>query len=260
MPPHLPCRRQRVPRFVQMLFLFLCVYGSVNGQDEFLVEAPEGVQVQRPKDPILFYLKRHLNVRRGLIKRTCELSEADIKNLDSFGEDWIKKELDKEAPKQDGVLNQGLALVFGGAPQPNGANESNKIMKIQSQLDKKLTEVLSPEQRGQFLEAIENSEKYECEANAQVLVSQMDKMFVLTEEQRESLEPKIATWLKGKSLYMQYYTQQKYLPNMPASIVEKVLTSEQLKRFNGMQKVERDRLSIDLQMFQHQPQLAEQDY
>lgn len=257
---HLPCWRQRAPMFVQMLLLFLCVYGSVKGQDEFGEEVPLGAQVQKPKDPILFFLKRHLNVRRGLIKRTCELSEADIKNLDSIGQDWIKKEIDKEAPKLDGVLNQGLALVFGGAPQPNGANDPNKIRKMQIQLDKKLSEALSPKQRGQFLEAIEESEKYECEANAQVLVSQMDKIFVLTEEQRESLEPKIAAWLKGKSLYMQYYTQQKYLPNMPVSIVEKVLTSEQLKRFNGIQKVERDRLSIDLQMFQHQPQLAEQDY
>lgn len=97
-----------------MLILFLCFYGSVNGQDEFGEEVPLGAQVQKPKDPILFYLKRHLNVRRGLIKRTCELSETDIKNLDSIGEDSIKKELGKEAPKLDGVLNQGIALVFGG--------------------------------------------------------------------------------------------------------------------------------------------------
>ena len=260
MHPHFPCWRQSAPLSVQILFLFLCIFGSANGQDEILVETPEGVQVQKPKDPTLFYLKRHLNVRRGLIKRTCELSETDIKNLDSIGEDWIKKELDKEAPKLDGVLNQGIALVFGGAPQPNGANDPNKIRKIQSQLDKKLTEVLSPKQRGQVLEAIEDSETYDREANAQVLVSQMDRIFVLTEEQRESLEPKIAAWLKGKSLYMQYYTQQNYLPDMPASIVEKILTSEQRKRFNGTQKVSMDRLSIDLQMFQHQPQLNEVDY
>jgi len=260
MQTHSPCWLRSTLLSGQLLLLSFCLYGSANGQDEFLQEVPEGQQVQKPNDPILYYLKRHLNVRRGLIKRTCELSEADIKNLDSIGEDWIKKELAKGAPKLDGMLNQGFKMVFGGPPGQNVANDPNKIRKMQSQLDNKITEVLSPEQRGQVLEAIENFEKFECEANAQVLVSQMDKLFVLTEEQRESLEPKIATWLKGKSLYMQYYTQQNYLPDFPASIVENVLTLEQRKRFKAIQKVSTDRLTIELQMFQHQPQLAEQDY
>jgi len=242
------------------LLLTFSLYGSLHGQDEFPALVLEAPQVQKPNDPILIYLKRHLNVRRGLIKRTCELSEADIKNLDSIGEDWIKKELVKASPKQDGILNQGVAMFFGGAPGQNPANDPNKIRKSQSQLDKKLTEGLSPEQRGHVLEAIEDSEKFECEANAQILVSQMDRMFVLTADQRDSLEPKIASWLKGKFLYMQYYTQQNFLPDIPASIVENVLTSEQRKRFKAIQKVSVDRLSIELQMFQHQPPLAEQDY
>ena len=257
-----------LPRFLrnslllgQMLLLSFCLYGSVHGQDALPEEAAlEGVQVQKPKDPILIYLKRHLNVRRGLIKRTYELSEVDIKNLDAIGEDWIKLELDK-GPKQDGIINQGVALFFGRAPRPIAANDPSKIRKIQSLLDEKLTAGLSPEQRGLVLEAIEDSEKFECEANAQVLVSQIDKMFVLTADQRESLEPKIASWLKGKFLYMQYYTQQNnYLPDIPESIFENTLTLEQRKRFKAIRKIAMDRLSIDLQMFQHQPPLAEQDY
>ena len=257
-----------LPRFLpnsrllgQMLLLSFCLYGSVHGQDALPEEAvPEGVQVQKPKDPILIYLKRHLNVRRGLVKRTCELNEVDINNLDAIGEDWIKLELDKGAAKQDGIVNQGVALFFGGAPRPIAANDPTRIRKIQSLLDKKLMEGLSPEQRGLVLEAIEDSEKFECEANAQVLVSQMDKMFSLTVDQRESLEPKIASWLTGKSLYMQYYTQQNYLPDIPASIVEKVFTAEQRKRFKAIQKVSVDRLSTELQTLQHQPPLDEQDY
>jgi len=258
-----------MPRFLrnsrllgQMLLLSFCLYGAVHGQDALPVEAaPEGVQVPKPKDPMLIYLKRHLNVQRGLIKRTCNLDEVDINNLDSIGEDWIKLELVKVAPKQDGMINQGVALFFGGAPRPIAANDPSKIRKIQSLLDEKLTAGLSPEQRGLVLEAIEDSEKFECEANAQVLVSQMDKMFVLTADQRESLEPKIASWVKGKSLYMQYYTQQNnYLPDIPESILENTLTLEQCKRFKAIRKIAVDRLSIDLQMFQHQQPLAEQDY
>jgi len=244
-----------------MLLLSSCFDSSVHGQDVLPLQAPEGMKVQQPKDPALMYLKRHLNLRRGLIKRVCQLSEIDVKNLDSVGEDWIKLELPKGAAKQDGILKQGLPLFFRGAPGQIAGNDPVKIRKIQSLLDKKLTDDLSQEQREQVQTAIEESERFECEANAQVLVSLMDKRFILTADQRESLELKIASWLKGKSLYMEHYTlQNNYLPDIPASVVENVLTSDQRMRFKAINKITFDRLGTELQMLQHQQPLAEQDY
>ncbi len=92
------CQPRNLFLFGLMLFLSSFFDSSVQGQDQLRVKLPEGVKVQPPEEPVLMYLKRHLNVRRGLIKRTCELSEVDVKNLDSIGENWIKRELAKGAP------------------------------------------------------------------------------------------------------------------------------------------------------------------
>ncbi len=149
----------------------------------------------------------------------------------------------------------------GGARRLIAGNDPDKIREIQGLLDKKLTDGLNEEQRVQIHAAIEESDKFECEANAQALVSVMDKLLVLTAHHRELLEPKIASWLNGKSLYMQQYTQRNnFLPDFPVSIIENVLTLDQRKRFNAINKNTYDRLSIELQTIQHQPQLAEQDY
>lgn len=81
------------PRLLaHLLLLSICFCDVVNGQNELPAAAEVGIQVHKPKDPILLYMKRYLNVRRGLIKRTCELGEVELKNLDSIGEDWLKQE------------------------------------------------------------------------------------------------------------------------------------------------------------------------
>ena len=248
---------QNMLRFVLTLFLFA---HFVYGQDDLFEAAPAAVQVPRANDPVLVYAKRYLNVRRGLIKRTCELNEDEKKNLDSIEEVWFNKELAKGAQK-GGIVENGVAMLLGRPARVDVNDAPGKVKRLQSLLDKKLFELLSIEHRTQVQAAIEEMERFECEASAQVLVSKMDEMFVLSAEQRDLLEPKLATWLKGKSLYMQFYMQNRsYLPNIPVDIVQKVLTSEQRKLFDATRKADQDYLTYQIQMFRHQPQLGDHDY
>ena len=251
------CQSRNFLRFVLTLFLFA---NFVYGQDDVFEAAPVAVQAPRANDPVLVYAKRYLNVRRGLIKRTCELNEDEKKNLDSIEEVWFNQELAKGAQK-GGIVENGVAMLLGRPARVDVNDAPGKVKRLQSLLDKKLFDFLSIEHRTQVQAAIEEMERFECEANAQVLVSKMDEMFVLSAEQRDLLEPKLATWLKGKSLHMHLYMQNRnYLPNIPVDIVQKVLTSEQRKLFAATRKADQDYLTYQIQMFQHQPQLGDHDY
>ena len=252
------CQSRNFLRLVLMLFLFS---NFVYGQDDLFEAAPAAIQAAQANDPVLVYAKRYLNVRRGLIKRTCELNEDEKKNLDSVGEVWINQELAKGAQK-GGIVENGAAMLLGRPARVDVNDAPGKVKRLQSLLDKKLFELLSIEHRTQVQAEIEEMEQFECEANAQVLVSKMDEMFVLSAEQRDLIEPKLATWLKGKSLYMQFYMQNRnYLPNIPIDIVQKVLTPEQRKNFfEATNRIDYDYLTYQIQVFQHQPQLGNHDY
>lgn len=246
--------------FGLVLILFLVPQPSY-GQENPVVAAPD-VQPPPPKDPILIFSKRYLNVRRGVIKRTCQLSQDEIKGLDAVGDDWIGLELAKGIPKQGGVLQNGIAMFLGRQAGRVDVNDvATKVKRLQSSLDKKLLEPLSEQHCKQAQEAIEDMERFEREATSQVLISRMNEIFVLSAEQCEALEPKLANWLKGKSLYIEHYTQQRnYLPNIPASVVKDVLSQEQRKLFDATPKHDFDYLTCVIQMFQHQPPQGDRDY
>jgi hypothetical protein len=248
-------------RIVFGIILILLVPQPSNGQDNLDVAALD-VQPPQAKDPVLVFSKRYLNVRRGLIKRSCQLTEDEIKGLDAVEDDWIGRELAKGNPKQGDILQNGVAMFLGRPAGRVDVNDvASKVKRLQSLLDKKLFEPLSEQHRKQVQEAIEDMERFEREAISQVLVTKMDEILVLTAEQCDALEPKLANWLTGKSLYIEFYTQQRnYLPKIPASVVKDVLSREQQKLFDATPKHDCDYLTYVIQMFQHQPPQVDRDY
>jgi hypothetical protein len=247
--------------FLTTVLLPNSVSGQEDDDDPFgiskldpVVENAPAIAVAKKQSVGHRYVKRHLDVQRQLIRRTCKLSDEEIKSLDAIGADVIDEGLARPGKQNAGGWLRGLFQPAEGVRiRAEGVDlDVNAIKKTIEKVDKLLASALSEDNREIYKGEVAVSRLFRCEANALFIIALLDNRLVLTLEQEAQLKAPIAKWFETVDLSLMYYNQaQGPVPEIAERVLADVLTKEQREAYKQLQKYNFDRLTYELQMMQH---------
>lgn len=219
----------------------------------------------RAQDPQMWLLNAYVRVNCALARRACKLSEEEEQKLSQLDSAWIDKQLKESIASPVKEVAAGIARFLGrraaaAAINVNGNNgdpQQIAIPKVKTRIDAAIEEALEPEHKEAFQRERESRDQFRKQAMAAVLVSVLDERVLLTQQQRDELEPVVGKWLT-KDLYWQFYLQNaNFIPDIPKSILSKVLSAEQLEALQGARAWNYEMSQIEMQMMQEEPVVIE---
>ncbi len=217
-------------------------------------------------EPATMLLRGYLRVNCALARRCCELSQEQEQALSRLDNAWIDRQIadaNKGPVKRAAV---GIARFLGGAVGnaaamrvPANSDPQAVVAAVKTKINDELTAALTEEQQAVWKHELEAREAFNKQAQAAVLVAALDNRLFLTNEQRETLQQQVATWLtKSKDLYCQFYLQnESYLPNIPKQVLSSVLSAEQIEALAGAQTYNYEAWQMEMQAMDQAPVLIE---
>lgn len=155
----------------------------------------------------------------------------------------IRKAAQVAFEKQGGEwADNQVLLMFGGGRGPNSDNRSPDIRgNVQKAIREALESLAIPGQVELYQKEVTARNAQRQRATVHNLVSQVDRQLVLSEKQRDDLEALLnqewqPNWVRA--LEFLQWEGNNVFPNLPAGSVEKLLSEQQVKIWQGMQRID----------------------
>ncbi len=171
---------------------------------------------------------------------------------------WIAEVLLATQEIAPNALAEGIARFLGGRAAANNAlrraDDPSLVKSACARIDKEIAQILPPDVAKTYSVELTKQRKFANDAAAYVLVDLLADITYLSETQAEELHPLISQWLEGKSLYLPFYQQNdQYVPDIPTSILSRVLTKKQVTMLDGLNRYNYDAYTYESQILQHEP-------
>jgi hypothetical protein len=226
---------------------------------EVIVEAPDVLMgenaLEVALDPQLLLLQRYARTQCALLRRVCDLQPEQERHLAVVSQPaWLRDEIKEATDSPVKRAAAGIARFLGGRVPANRRNQPHEIsLQVRQAIDAHIASQLTEQQAAMFKEECQSRDAFRREAQAQTLVTVLDRRLYLTEAQRQALLPLIAESLK-QELYWQFYFQNDhYLPSIPRSVFTKVLDDEQVDALAGLNTHNYELHQIEVQLIGQQP-------
>jgi hypothetical protein len=138
-----------------------------------------------------------LRAELSFLRRVCQLTTAQRKEIGEAGDRWLKTAVRKYAIAQNDMRHGGARFVGGVPAMP----DPSKL--IQQQFVAHAKQKLRPEQAKRYLEELDKRKAYRKRVAVRSLVARLDEELVLSAKQREELiESLSSNWQEawGQSL------------------------------------------------------------
>ncbi|NND97545.1 MAG: hypothetical protein HKN47_09485 [Pirellulaceae bacterium] len=193
----------------------------------------DDIVIAMPGDPETAKIQAHLAVHRSFIRRVCDLSDQQKKQLEAMDNDW----LEKISKKNVVVVNAPAAapnligIFFGARPRQRQVVQKQNL---QAEVDKALVAVLDDGQRAEYEVEKQARIDFRNRATADALIESLQDRLDLTAEQRTAIKTKIVPWVASNDLItMHYFTSNNYYPDIPIHLLT-ALNDEQRKAYLGL--------------------------
>ncbi len=187
-------------------------------------------------------LESMVRVEIALLNRLFKLSEEQSKQLAMLDKDWVVAQANQGNPVQNVGVNV-IGNLFGVAPVSNTVSVRERLRRS---MRAAIAKTLTPEQNEQYEAEVKSREQFQAETTADCLVNLFENRLYLNAEQRQKLAHEFAKWRGIKELYIAFYmSNSNYLPSVPRSVMNKVLTKQQMSVVNAFQTVEITRDQFD---------------
>lgn len=189
-------------------------------------------------DPKQQKLLAYAKVEVALVRRVCDLSDEQLKELATIDDKWVNKISNEQAINVAANNGQpGLIAMFFGA-RPAAVNQRQNTKKgVRIRIDERIAKLLTDQQHALYEKEREARDKFRSEAVADALIESLHPRLGLTEEQRAEIKKKITPWAQRLKLHtMYYFSGNNYYPNIPEHYLSPILTKEQMLAYRGLQR------------------------
>lgn len=199
-------------------------------------EAPEENADEEILDSTSAALSRTFKVDVALLRRACQLSAEQEKQIETWNSKWLVEKLKTPAGKK------AIASLKLGEIQQNfnvsTPYQSLRRKAIHSILIDELKVLLTPEQLASYEAEVKGREEFERTANVDALVAIIDNNVFLTDAQRESVKKEVSGLKNLPAEPINYLRYGNYIPHFSLASISKHLTSFQRKLLQGLQQVQ----------------------
>ncbi len=186
-------------------------------------------------------LESMVRVEIALLNRLFKLSEEQSKQLAMLDKDWVVGQCNQGNRAQNVGVNV-IGNLFG-APVSSTVSVRERLRRS---MRSAIAKTLTAEQNEKYEAEVKRREQFQAETTADCLVNLYENRLYLNAEQRQKLAQEFAKWRGIKELYIAFYmSNSNYLPNVPRSVMNKVLTKQQMSVVNAFQTVEITRDQFD---------------
>jgi hypothetical protein len=178
-------------------------------------------------------LRGPIIVELGFAKRVAGLSPAQLKTITATAQDALF-EAAADYAVRPGKLNGGRYY-----PPPFNPETSEDVVRpVVARVREKLAAAMSDKQRQLYLEAVAAQDKFQQQACLESLVSRLEILLVLTEQQRDGIREALAkSWdARWEDTGAMRHIHVEGIPNVPTSVLKPHLDAEQLKAWTSLHK------------------------
>jgi|GEM_PF-4253133 len=174
--------------------------------------------------------KQFVQAELRLVHDVCKLKRSQFDSIKTAA-DLAGRACALEAAQYQAGMENGFGGRQADHPNPYVLVEDTLIAAVQKTLPEKLAE--------EYEQEIEARRSFEKVADAEKIISCLDKDLALSPDQRAAMVKPIADAWKYKwksNLQVMEHNGNQYLPNIPKTAIKKLLTEEQRTRFATMSR------------------------
>jgi hypothetical protein len=181
-------------------------------------------------------LHLHLWSQLSFAKCALELTGEQTEKFATFDKNWLVAEYRSAGGKKAKPNNPGMfAQMFGGgAVQGHPGQEDAAIKKFKTQIDKKIEEVLTAEQKEQLKQERKAKEDFRAKALAEFAVAMVERHVHISEEQVEKLVPELTGKINKSCGWVVFLNNPQYIPTIPTAAITKVLNEAQIQSVKSL--------------------------
>jgi hypothetical protein len=209
------------------------VIEAYEAEMEAEIEADAGEEFELPPDPETAKVLAHLAVRRALMKRVCDLTEDQEKQLSGMDRKWLSKLSKKNELKPvGGAIQPGIiGMFFGVQPQHRRVVRKQNLTKS---VDDALLAVLTDDQKEQLAAEQKKADDFRNAATADALIEALQPRLDMSDEQRAEIKKRILPWVSRSDIVVTYYFNgNNYYPQIPMHLLDS-LNAEQKQIYQGL--------------------------
>jgi hypothetical protein len=200
---------------------------------EATMEEEADEEFELPPDPETAKVLAHVAVRRALMKRVCDLTGDQEKQLSGMDRKWLSELSKKNEPKPvGGAIQPGIiGMFFGVQPQQRRVVRKQNMTK---KVDAALLDVLNEDQKERLDEETKAADDFRSSATADALIEALQPRLDMSDEQRVEIKKKMLPWVSRSDIVVTYYFNgNNYYPQIPMHLLD-ALNAEQKQIYQGL--------------------------